>query len=312
MRFYGHRSLLLAGLLLAVTPAATPAEVRFNDGSLTLDVENALLAAVLRAVAEAANVRLSLHGSIDQAITRRLNGVPLQTGLKRLVGAHPMILLYGPVALSEIRVYGSHKAHTAFPAAEREPLDRIYGAVAGAERTTRQQFVRDLVSARGGAAAEDLVTILTHEKDRMVRRTAVDGLGMIGQAALPALSDALMDKRPVVRMQVTRALAMVGNKDAARVLEAGLHDRHAMVRIKAIQALGRMGGADMPFLLADVLRDEQDPVVRRAAVSTLGTLDRDSARWALKLATRDRDPAVRQVAYELLLGKAATAMVEDK
>ena len=82
-------------------------------------------------------------------------------------------------------------------------------------------------------------------------------------------------------------------------------------RIKSIQALGRVGGAETPYLLADVLREEEDPVVRREAVSTLGTLDRDSARWALKLATRDRDPAVRQVAYEALLGKAA-AILEEK
>ncbi|HZZ29108.1 MAG TPA: HEAT repeat domain-containing protein [Pirellulales bacterium] len=72
---------------------------------------------------------------------------------------------------------------------------------------------------------------------------AADALGRIGEPAVAALSDALTDGNPIVRLQSCRALAYMGiqAKDAVPALIRTLNDPEEGVREAAAEALGQVG-----------------------------------------------------------------------
>ncbi len=90
---------------------------------------------------------------------------------------------------------------------------------------------------------------------------AAEALGRIGQPAVPALAEALMDADPAVRLQACRALAYMGAKAANAVpaLERELKDPEIVVREQAALALGEIGAAAEPAVpaLMQMLRSKQ-------------------------------------------------------
>jgi HEAT repeat protein len=76
-----------------------------------------------------------------------------------------------------------------------------------------------------------------------VRETATDALARIGDAAVPALIDALHDPDQEVRAQAAQALARMGNRAAPAVdaLVEALNDPNEDVRRGAARALGQIG-----------------------------------------------------------------------
>jgi len=78
-----------------------------------------------------------------------------------------------------------------------------------------------------------------------VKETASDALGRIGEAAVPALIDALAHPDAEVREQAARALSLIGPKATAAVPELIklLDDDAEPVRRQAARALGQIGPA---------------------------------------------------------------------
>ncbi len=79
---------------------------------------------------------------------------------------------------------------------------------------------------------------------------AADALGRIGQPAVPALTDALLDADSAVRLQACRALAFMGAQAAGAVpaLQRALNDSEISVREAAAAALGQIGAAAEPAI----------------------------------------------------------------
>jgi hypothetical protein len=77
---------------------------------------------------------------------------------------------------------------------------------------------------------------------------AADALGRIGQPAVPALTEALMDGSPVVRFQAARALAFMGAQASSAVpaLMQALNDQDSSVRQQSALALGQVGPPAAP------------------------------------------------------------------
>jgi hypothetical protein len=77
---------------------------------------------------------------------------------------------------------------------------------------------------------------------------AADALGRIGQPAVPALTEALMDGSPVVRFQAARALAYMGVQATSAVpaLMQSLNDQDSSVRQQSALALGQIGPPAAP------------------------------------------------------------------
>ena len=101
-----------AALAAAADDQAGPAEidVAVQGGLLSVKVRNAPLEDVLRAVADEARLGLKLRGDLTRPVTSWL-ALPLEEGIRRLVGANSLIMIYAPVEggvdqprLTEIRV----------------------------------------------------------------------------------------------------------------------------------------------------------------------------------------------------------------
>ena len=85
--------------------------VAIERGLLSVDVHNAPLADVLRAIAEKAHFRLTLRGDLSTSVTWKFTGVPLDKGIKWLVGNNSVVMVHAPPnganLFSEVRVRGS-------------------------------------------------------------------------------------------------------------------------------------------------------------------------------------------------------------
>jgi HEAT repeat protein len=95
-----------------------------------------------------------------------------------------------------------------------------------------------------------------------VKETASDALGRMGEAAVPALVEALHNADPEVREQAGRALALIGPKATAAVPELILllDDDSEPVRRQAARALGQIGPAAQAAIPALIKQlERKDP-----------------------------------------------------
>ncbi len=275
-------------------------DVTVDQGLLSLEAREAALARVLRAVAEQADFKLRFRGEVDTPVTLSLDGVPLEKGIRRLVGRNSLVVIMQDSRdVSTVLVDLAYNAPIV--AIEHDTpaftLDRIYGDVTRPDRVGRLRTIRQLGRRGDAQALKDLGLVLSMEQDPMLRRMAVMGLGSTGRdEAAPVLALALKDRNASVRAQSLRALAKIkGTIAQAAVIEA-LVDEAAMVRAEAVRVLGLRGGEDAVEALRDVLLDETDPAIRRDAVAALAKLPGEEAAFALEIGAADLDPAVRETA----------------
>jgi hypothetical protein len=160
----------------------------------------------------------------------------------------------------------------------------------------------EALAGLGKPATRSLLGELDHP-DPEVRLGVIEALGDIGDpSVVPALVQLLGgEKSSEVRWAVTLALGNTGDPAAIPPLAQALRDPDKYVRFGAAMALGKLGwepaGEDRAFLL--IARQEWD------SLPALGA----SATHPLLQATRDRDPAIRARAVDLLgaLGDARGA-----
>lgn len=113
------------------------------------------------------------------------------------------------------------------------------------------------------------------DRDRLVRRAAVDALARTGTAGVPALSAALTDTDCQVRRRAASALGNLGS-DARKAMPAlvrALQDVDAKVRRLAAHALGLLGQAAGPAIpaLTAALHDRDLVCCRLAAWALVQT-----------------------------------------
>ncbi|MFQ5828840.1 MAG: HEAT repeat domain-containing protein [Candidatus Methylomirabilia bacterium] len=238
---------------------ATAIHVVVEDGLLTVDVRDMPLADVLRAIGEEAGLKVSIRGNITTRVTRSFTDIPLEEGIRRLARGHSVALFHsapqagaGAAVLTEVWVL------------ESSPGQTVRTRVDPRERATQLRTVRALARRRDEAAAAELARILSQAADPIVRSRAAAALGQVGSVqAATALTTALSDQAPAVRIQAVRALRRVEGE-------------------RAIQAL------------RGVLIGDRDARVRRVAARALGALSSEDARWALEAASSDPGESVRR------------------
>ena len=278
-------------------------DVTVDQGLLSLEAREAALARVLRAVAEQADFKLRFRGEVDTPVTLSLDGVPLETGIRRLVGRNSLVIMHDSRDVSTVLVDVAYAAPIVAIEHDRPAftLDRIYGDVTRPDRIGRLRTIRRLGKRGDMPALKDLGLVLSLEQDPMLRRMAVMGLGSAGRdEAVPALAFALGDRNASVRAQSLRALAKIEGAAAQVAVIEALGDEAAMVRAEAVRVLGLRGGEDAVEALRDVLLDETDPAIRRDAVAALAKLPGEEAAFALEIGAADLDPAVRETALAAL------------
>lgn len=106
----------------------------------------------------------------------------------------------------------------------------------------------------------------------------------------------LDDKSALVRQVAIETLAAVEGKAAVGPIADRLRDRDPWVRYTAVRKLGQLDARAATEGLAEVLRKDESPDVRRAAAQALAKLQAKPALRDLYLALQDL-PAVRYHAY---------------
>jgi cyclophilin family peptidyl-prolyl cis-trans isomerase/HEAT repeat protein len=121
------------------------------------------------------------------------------------------------------------------------------------------------------AAARAAVETLAAGADPATAELALEALGKLGdRAATPFLAARLGHPEPALRGAAALALWRLADSTALEPLLARLDDADAGVRWRALYALERIVAPERVALLASLLVDDEDPLVRACAVRTLG------------------------------------------
>lgn len=161
--------------------------------------------------------------------------------------------------------------------------------------------------AQFGATAEEAVPFLTdHLSDPSahVRTNSVAALGKIGPWAVRfALDDVLLllgDPHPQARSWAIWSLTQIDDEGLPALAQA-LADRRETIRSGAAEALGRIGSRAAPQL--ELLLDHEDPKTRAwaaTALARLGLAAEHAAPKLLALVTHDDNAEVRYYAQAAL------------
>lgn len=149
---------------------------------------------------------------------------------------------------------------------------------------------------------ETLIRLL-HDRDDVLRRTAAEALGKIGdQQVVPSLSLALGDPAAIVREAAAHSLGQVGPVDTVTTerLAGLLVDPVPSVRTAASQTLASLDSDKELWPTGISQLTHEDPDVRRAVIHALEGIDRPDVVEALTGAVRDPDSGVRRAAVVAL------------
>lgn len=109
-----------------------------------------------------------------------------------------------------------------------------------------------------------------------------------------------LEKDQLVRITIVHSLAALKGEQAQAALLASLHDKDAVVRAEICRALARLGDPASSEAIAKLLASDSNLDVRLAAADALGHLRTSSSAQALLAALDDKDPALRHRASRSL------------
>ena len=194
-------------------------------------------------------------------------------------------------------------------AAMLESLVQLVGIIGDERATLGLLAVASEERLRGGCleafrglGAAALPELLSHfpQASSVERALVAFLLGELGcQEGIGLLLAGLSDESPALRASCASSLGRLAPRGVSRQLAELLTDSHAQVREAALEALQRVSGADPAELagLCAELAQSALPVKRRDAALLLGGL-RDGDR--LSLLAKDEDPLVRRAAISSL------------
>ena len=126
----------------------------------------------------------------------------------------------------------------------------------------RRQAVVALGERRNPDVLKIVCAVLDGDKDAMVRASAAEALGKIGDpGAIPSLVKALSDEYYPVRWDALKALGELKAESALPDIERlARTDRQSDCRQAAVIALGKIGGKEVIGTLIDALGDKDESV----------------------------------------------------
>jgi len=143
----------------------------------------------------------------------------------------------------------------------------------------RWHIIREIVEVLAkisNATVVPHVARLTHG-GYFIGEKAIETLGHLGPAAIPALSQLLNQKESSVshwlekRWRAAQSLGQIGHPDALEPLSEALKDEAPVIRFRAAEALGKLNSEDAIPPLRMALQDKEYNV-RKAAVESLKRL----------------------------------------
>ena len=237
--------------------AAAPV-VAVENHVVTVDIIDAELADVLSQLAQQAGFQLAITGQLGR-VTAAFTRASVEEALRQLVHDHELMLIYRA------------------PDGEHGPLQLVQVDVF-AGTPSRRGPVALTATQRTTMLAE--VSQLVAAADRPY--------------AIQRLTELVGSADPTVRARAAWALGRVGGPQAAVALAAATRDQARDVRVQAVYALRSAQAAGAVPTLGNLLLNDPDARVRRAAARVLGSLPGSEATSALTAATHDDDVMVRR------------------
>jgi hypothetical protein len=263
-------------------PASIGVELR--DGALSLEVRDAPLGEVFRAIGRAAGFAVVIRGDLGRPTSLSMVDVDLGVALRRLAGKTALLIRYqrggdaGGLRIDELRLYPRAQAEHA----GRQMPDRTVRATVASRRTevSNSQIPHDLerpqraarieklqrvATLEPGAAVDILTGVLADEDDWAVRREAVTMLGKVGGGrAVDVLETILAEEEPALRLRAVSVVGAIGDDQATQAVGAILlEDRDRRLRFAAALALAREG-SDAALRFLEAAASDPDEVVRTA------------------------------------------------
>jgi hypothetical protein len=166
-------------------------------------------------------------------------------------------------------------------------------------------LVANILRMKGGVprAAEVLSRGFETETDTVARTGTMYALGALHDpAGIPTLRRGLQDGDPEVFSAALESLTQLEDGELRARLLDGLRSPDPAVRGNCAAALGGFPGEETTRVLRDILRGDDSPEVRRAALGSLGSLGgRDAFEAALAvLSAAGSDPETRKAAEQAL------------
>lgn len=186
--------------------------------------------------------------------------------------------------------------------------DAVFPGLKHKNPRLREQAMRDIAATLGEETLSQLMAILSAE-DVTYRRAAVQTLGVVGPKAVPLLAEQLVENdNSTVRASCAKALAAIALSYREEIfpqvgieaLTEALKDPDPVVRLSSIGALSTIG--EPVFAEIQAALDLDDLAVAMIAINTLGTLGGPKARVVLSGLAQD------ETAESLLRESAAGAL----
>lgn len=290
----------LPGFGLPWARAAEPASkmaIQIHNGLLSVDVHKEPLIKVLADIAQKTRSRLVVYGKVDTEVTQTFTDVPIDKGIRRLVGAHSVAIFHrighGPTdghllqGISEVWVFGS-----SFGGA-RVVTEAIPDP---AEKVSSDTSPEDWQSKPGDAAAGSAEPSPANREDARFK-TPPD----FQDAEVNHWANVLFTSNdPVYKEQAVTELFRLDSDDSVVAIGTVLGDGSVALRRHVVQSLGRMENERALPLLGQALIGDDDPSVRLAAAQVFSKLPSEMSRAFLKAAANDPDDRVKTFAIRAL------------
>jgi hypothetical protein len=235
-------------------------KIRVESGNVTAQIQNTPLPQVLEELAARSGVVFELGTNDETSVSVSFYNVGLQEAVQRLVEGHNSIFFYGrdPAGASRIEFV------------------RILQREAGPQQQVSIQYIGSGSVTKTGEdrieTTEDAFKALAESENIDLRQQAIEILvASKEEPAVQAVTDALDDQAPEVKVAAIEGLAALGARAALPQIILRLKDPHPGVRHSAIVAVSLLGDAVNIKDLLPMGRDK-DPNVAAAAETAIKKL----------------------------------------
>ncbi len=271
----------------AVAKDGPTVDIRFQQGLISVQSENATLAEVLRAVAGETGIQLHIRDEdFQQKSPWSLVDRPLLEAIRQLAGTHNMAITFADRSSQET--------------ARRISSLWIFG------NTAASQAALEAAMAVASPDTAEQVRAKTHEElsdpDPLVRLGAIQRLADSQDRNDVMILTRVMleDDDPAVREQARSALEKLTGEAAAVTVENGLGDADYLVRAETVRFLAQAEQGRVTPSLGQVLFSDPDPLIRLEAVLAIAQHHGEASRAFLQVAAKDEDSMVREAALYAL------------
>lgn len=254
-------------------------EINIQDNLISADLIEAPLEDILLAIGKQAGFKPHLSGDLSERLTLTFTDIPLEKGLKRLVGKHSLSLLYNQPQSSTPETQNGDKE-----IAEIWVISRT-GSSSGMRTVPEQVSIAPENPDEIPAGQEPSLSPPTTEQD-MVQPDALPAEEKDDSAELQQAMDDLLER---------------GDTAAVTAAAAFLNHENGEFRRMTIEGLSTVQTGDSTRALGRVLSDEPDAELRMIALRALAEREGDpDAETIMGRALNDPDQEIQALANQLL------------